>query len=96
MGRMWPWRRRTIAVEPSTPLASYHPWQERENELRNFTSFLEDAERRCCDRVREEWQRRRGMADRPRRWDDGASPSNAPSGAKRCRQELQGRCPLLD
>jgi hypothetical protein len=45
------------------PLTSYHPWQEREDELRNCTSFLEDAERRRCDRVREEWQRRCGMVD---------------------------------
>jgi hypothetical protein len=53
---------------------AHHPWQEREDELRNFTSFLEDAERRRCDQVREEWQHRRGMVDRPRRGDDGASP----------------------
>jgi hypothetical protein len=51
--------------------------------MRTITYFLEDAERRRRRRKRviEDRQRRRGLVDRPCRSDDGAGPSNAPSGA---------------
>jgi hypothetical protein len=60
-------------------LPFYQPGQEREEDQRIFTYFLEDTERRCRERVREERQRRRGLVDRRRQSDDGAGPSNAPS-----------------
>jgi hypothetical protein len=70
---------------PSLQKASTPPflpaWQEREEDQRTFTSFLEDAERRRREWVTEERQHRHGMVYRPHRSDDGAGLSNAPSGA---------------
>jgi hypothetical protein len=40
------------------PLSFYQPRQEREEDQRILTCFLEDTERRCRERVREERQRR--------------------------------------
>jgi hypothetical protein len=64
------------------PLPSYQPWQHREDDMRTFTFFLEDAKRRRRQVV-EDRQRRRLLA-KNRRSDAGAGPSGdgtSPSGA---------------
>jgi hypothetical protein len=54
------------------PLPFYQPGQEREEDQRIFTYFLENTKRRCRERVRKEQQRHCGLVD-------GTGPSNAPS-----------------
>jgi hypothetical protein len=62
----------------TSTLCSLDPWQECQEGRLAFTSFLEDVERRCRERVMEESCRCHGMVFRPCRFDDGAGPSNAP------------------
>jgi hypothetical protein len=59
-------------------LASFDPWQERQEDRLTFTSFLESTERRRRERVTEERHRRNRIVFCPRLGDDGAGLSNAP------------------
>jgi hypothetical protein len=45
------------------PLSSYQHLQEREEDRRNFTCYLDESKRRCRERVREDRQRRHGLVD---------------------------------
>jgi hypothetical protein len=57
--------------------ASYEPWQERAEDAKTFTEYLEDAERHRRQVV-EDRQRRRLASKRCS--DDGAGPSSASAG----------------